>query len=291
MLLAATSFACAPQRIDAVSCETGGCPEAAAGAASGGGFGGSGGSAGTASAGNPAVGRDSLIHRYGFDASPNGVEVVDSVQGSNGALVGAVYGTDDAAGAVLLAGKDSDQYVDLPNHLLDGLTDVTLEAWVSWAGGAIWQRVFDFGEDETGIDGSRSGLPRSYIFLSFNPRPRFAFAQPLAPRSEIVMNGPTAIPTGVPVHVAVVINETEQLASLFVDGSEVSSIPFSGSLSAVYDVNNWLGRSQYSADAGFEGSFSEFRIYAAALSAKELAASFDAGPDGYLEQVTESHTQ
>src|SRR6187551_219311 len=60
MLLAATSFACAPQRIDAVSCETGGCPEAAAGAASGGGFGGSGGSAGTASAGNPAVGRDSL---------------------------------------------------------------------------------------------------------------------------------------------------------------------------------------------------------------------------------------
>jgi len=289
MLLAATSFACAPQRIDAVSCDPGGCPEATAGATSGGGFGGSGGSA--ASAGNPAVGRSSLIHRYGFAASPNGVEVVDSVQGSNGALVGAVYGTDDAAGAVLLAGKDSDQYVDLPNHLLDGLTDVTLEAWVTWAGGAIWQRVFDFGEDETGIDGSRNGLPRSYIFLSFNPRPRFAFAQPLTQRSEIVMNGPNAIPTGVLVHVAVVINETEQRASLFVDGAEVSSIPFLGSLSAVYDVNNWLGRSQYLADAGFEGSFSEFRIYAAALSPTELAASFGAGPDGYLEQVANSDAQ
>ena len=95
-------------------------------------------------------------------------------EGWNGVLVGAVYGEGEAAGTVLLAGKDSNQYVDLPNHLLDGLKDVTLEAWVIWAGGGAWQRIFDFGEDETGVDGSRNGVPRSYIFLSFNPRPRFA---------------------------------------------------------------------------------------------------------------------
>jgi len=220
-----------------------------------------------------------VVHRYSFDASPDGVEVVDSVRGWNGVLVGAVYGEGEAAGTVLLAGKDSNQYVDLPNHLLDGLKDATLEAWVIWAGGSAWQRIFDFGEDETGIDGSRNGVPRSYIFLSFNPRPRFAFARPRAPTSEILMTGVNAIAAGGLTHVAVVISETAQLATLFVDGLEAASMPFPASLSDVYDVNNWLGRSQFLADPGFEGSFTEFRIYDHALSASELSASFEAGPD------------
>jgi hypothetical protein len=51
----------------------------------------------------------------------------------------------------------------------------------------------------------------------------------------------------------------------------------------VYDVNNWLGRSQFLADPGFEGSFTEFRIYGSALSASEVAASFAAGPDASVE--------
>jgi len=224
-----------------------------------------------------------LIHRYSFDTSPDGIEVVDSVRGRNGALVGAAYGDGDAAGTVLLAGKDSNQYVDLPNHLLDGLKDVTFEAWVIWAGGGTWQRIFDFGEDETGVDGSRTGRPRSYVFLSCNPEPRFAFEQPPARSSEIVMTGATPFPTGTLTHVAVVINETGQVASLFVDGVETTSTRFLGTLSDVYDVNNWLGRSQYIADPGFEGSFSEFRIYGYALSATELAASFEAGPDASVQ--------
>jgi hypothetical protein len=163
------------------------------------------------------------------------------------------------------------------------LKDVTLEAWVNWAGGAEWQRIFDFGEDETGIDGSRNGSPRSYIFLSCNPRPRFAFEQPRAKSSEILMTGANPIPTGVLTQVAVVINETGQQATLFVDGVEAASMPFMATLADVYDVNNWLGRSQYLADPGFEGSFDEFRIYGKALLASELAASFKAGPNATVE--------
>jgi len=220
-----------------------------------------------------------LLYRYSFDASPDGIEVVDSVQGRNGSLVGAVYGDGDAAGTVLLAGKDSNQYVDLPNHVLAGLKDVTFEAWVTWAGGGAWQRIFDFGEDETGVDGSRAGAPRSYVFLSCNPRPRFAFEQPPAQSAEIVMTGAAAFPIGKQAHVAVAISETEQRAWLFVDGVESASTRFLGTLSDVYDVNNWLGRSQYVADPGFEGSFDEFRIYGSALNASEVSASFEAGPD------------
>jgi hypothetical protein len=270
---------CGPQSVHAVSCEMEPCIPAAGGMFNGGGSGGSPETAGAPAAGTGGTAISTLIHRYSFDASADGVEVVDSVLGRNGTLRGAKYGEGEAAGTVVLAGKDSNQYVDLPNHLLDGLSDVTFEAWVTWAGGDAWQRIFDFGEDETGVDGSRAGAPRSYVFLACIPRPRFAFEQPPAQSSEITMTGSTAFPKSTLTHTAVVINETEQRAALFVDGVEVASTPFSGSLSDVYDVNNWLGRSQYVADPGFEGSFSEFRIYRSALSASDVKASFEAGPD------------
>ena len=93
------------------------------------------------------------------------------------------------------------------------------------------------------------------------------------------MTGTAPFPTGSLTHVAVVIDEAAQRAALFVNGLETATTRFVGTLSDVYDVNNWLGRSQFIADPGFEGSFSEFRIYDRALSAAELAASFEAGPD------------
>jgi hypothetical protein len=270
---------CAPQSVDAVSCDPQQCSLESGGRASGGAAAGSGGSSGSAAAGMGGIGVQRLVHRFSFDASPDGLEVVDSMAGLSGTLVGATYGEGDAAGTVLLAGKDSNQYVDLPNHLLAGLKDVTLEAWVTWAGGSAWQRIFDLGEDDTGVDGSRNGVPRSYVFLSCNPKPRFAFKQPPAQSSEIIMTGPNPIPTGQLTQLAVVINETEQRAAMFVDGLEVASTNFVGTILDVYDVNDWLGRSQFLADPGFEGSFTEFRIYGSALTASELSASFAAGPD------------
>jgi hypothetical protein len=51
------------------------------------------------------------------------------------------------------------------------------------------------------------------------------------------------------------------------------------SLSAINDINCWLGRSQYSADADFGGSIDEFRIYSAALTALQVRTSNLAGPN------------
>jgi concanavalin A-like lectin/glucanase superfamily protein len=283
LLFTATLLGCAPQSVAAISCDTGSCADG--GAAGGGGVAGVAGasvSSGMGGAGALGVAPGGPVHRYSFDESPDGVEVVDSVRGLNGSLVGAVYGQGEASGTVLLAGKDSNQYVDLPNHLLDGLKDVTLEAWVSWAGGDAWQRIFDFGDDETGVDGSRNGEPRSYIFLACIPRPRFAFRPPPVKSTETLVTGTVAFPTGSLTHVAVVIDETARRASLFVNGLESASTPFTGTLRDIYDVNTWLGRSQYLADPGFEGSFSEFRIYGRALSTAELSESFEAGPDANI---------
>jgi hypothetical protein len=50
-------------------------------------------------------------------------------------------------------------------------------------------------------------------------------------------------------------------------------------LANLNDVNNWLGRSNWTADSNFGGSFNEFRIYDHALSASEVGQNSVVGPD------------
>jgi hypothetical protein len=53
-------------------------------------------------------------------------------------------------------------------------------------------------------------------------------------------------------------------------------------LANLNDVNNWLGRSNWTADDNFGGSFNEFRIYDHALSAVDIGRNFVFGPDETL---------
>jgi len=50
-------------------------------------------------------------------------------------------------------------------------------------------------------------------------------------------------------------------------------------LSSIPDVNNWLGRSQYSGDLNTDGVYDEFRVYNYALSPNQVLGNFNAGPD------------
>lgn len=215
------------------------------------------------------------IHRYSFDAIDSN-EVLDSIGNRTGVLVDAVY---DGYGNVVMEGLSSDQYVDLPKHLLSGLTNCTFESWVTWLGGPMWQRVFDFGEDETGIEDSRSAQPRSYVFLALKPEPRVAFKRPPLGSNEIIVEAGFAMPTNTLTHVAVVVDEDNQRLALYVNGREEASNDFGASLRDVYDVSDWLGRSLYRGDPSFAGSLSEFRIYDRALSRDEVLASYAAGAD------------
>jgi Concanavalin A-like lectin/glucanases superfamily len=64
---------------------------------------------------------------------------------------------------------------------------------------------------------------------------------------------------------------------LYYNAKEEGRSPFPEPLSAIEDVNNWLGRSQFIADSRFGGSFLEFRIYAKALTQAELSQSLALG--------------
>jgi hypothetical protein len=67
--------------------------------------------------------------------------------------------------------------------------------------------------------------------------------------------------------------------TLYQDGELVKDCTLARPLSAIDDVNNWLGHSNFSADVDLDGIYDEFRIYGAALTAEQLADSFKAGPD------------
>jgi Concanavalin A-like lectin/glucanases superfamily len=102
---------------------------------------------------------------------------------------------------------------------------------------------------------------------------------------EIFVEGMPDITPSTEVTIAVVVDDTNDLMSLYVNGAFRSSVAFNGHLSALDDVNNWLGRLQY-ADPSFAGVFDEFRIYKTALNASALSASYAAGPNPDFLEAT-----
>jgi hypothetical protein len=303
VLCAASGFACSPQTVDAISSNgkagTGGQSGPASGSGGSGASGGSdsggsdnggsdnggsgasgGGDAGASAgvggeAGDGATLRsDALLHRYSFDGM--GTVALDSKGGAHGTVIGTEL---VAEGTLVLAGLGSGEYLDLPDSLVSGLGDATFEVWVNWSGGNIWQRIFDFGDNFEAPNGVLSG--HTYLFLT--PRAtsevlRAAFSLSGAGEAELVLDATTALPEGELAHVALVVDDQNDLMSLYLNGALESQVPVFDKLSGINDVNNWLGKSQFGTDAELGGTIHEFRIYDAALDAAEIQVSFDAGP-------------
>ncbi len=215
-----------------------------------------------------------LEHRYSFRGF-NATVATDLV----GSLDGDIIGAQTSGGSLTVAGGTSDQYVNLPNALFDGITDLTIELWVTWSGSTSWQRIFDFGESDAGEDVQGSGT--GYLFLTpqsgVAPAGLRAAFRPTG-GTEVVTAIADSLPTNVESHVAVVFDDTGDELLLFLDGVRVAATPVTNSLSDVTMINNWLARSQFTPDDEFAGSYNELRIYSAALSAEALSFSFAQGP-------------
>jgi hypothetical protein len=105
---------------------------------------------------------------------------------------------------------------------------------------------------------------------------------------ETRANGSVALPTGVQTCFAVVVDEDQRRLSVYVDGRLQSAAELSETLSAINDVNNWLGRSQFEADGPLAGTLHDFRIYADVLTPEQLRESFAAGPDATLDATSDA---
>lgn len=246
---------------------------------SGGTSGGAGGEGGAVCATDaPAV--PSPVHRYSFDGA--GGAVTDSINGADGKLVPVTGGTFDGKGTLTLDGKTG--YVDLPNHLINPYTDVTIMAWTSWPkGGSGFTRIFDFGTSTVGEDPVGDSRGVSYIMAS--PFTGWAAGGNLGVEVGTPGTGIVQLPTpksikDTTVHQVTVVFRSLARVELYLDAKLLNTVAIAkGKLGEIDDVNNWLGRSQTFADNRYTGSYSEFRIYNQALDECAIATTLAAGPD------------
>jgi hypothetical protein len=228
------------------------------------------------------------VHRWPFEDDGDTNIASDVIGGAHGELhAGASV---DPNGFVELDGNDD--YVDLPNGLISSLDAVTFEAWVRWDGNAVgrWQRVFDFGTNNLGEIPGPGGGPftaNASPFIQLSPQisessggtMRVTVFDGVGGDNLAYVDGPS-MEVGRWVHTAVTYDPAAGWVVLYVDGGERSREPMTMPLSTIVDVNNWLGRSNWSPDPGFDGAIDEFRLYDRALTPAEVLRSFSAGPGG-----------
>jgi len=175
----------------------------------------------------------------------------------------ASYEAGYAGQALVLNGVNA--YVTLPiGPMIATLTDTTIATHVYFGGGTgSWQRIFDFG--------SGSGTS-PYLFLC----PRQGTSGPLrfairsATVGEQIADSTVTMSVGWH-HVAVKIDSQAMRIDVYLDGELIASGATTVLPKDLGDTTqNWLGRSQYTADAYLLGSLDDFRIYNRVLSDAEL---------------------
>jgi hypothetical protein len=240
-----------------------------------------------------------LIHRYNFNEKTNDWILHDSVGSANGRVFAPLYrfifSFPEAAftgnGELKMLGfpNGSGAYVALPSGLISCLSEVSIETWVTWTPGNVslgygsggWQRIFDFG-NQSGTSGE------SYLFLtpatdniSFTTAPLLhtAITTNFNWNETPRLNWTNKLTINVPSCVVVTYSPVRGVMKMYLDGVPIAAGTATLPLSGIIDENCWLGRSQFSADPYFNGSYNELRIYRGLLSDADVAADYAAGPD------------
>jgi alpha-L-fucosidase len=213
-----------------------------------------------------------LIHRYSFNET-SGTTAHDDIGGANGTLKGSA--AFDGSGHVVLNGT-SGTYVSLPANLLAGLSNVTIEAWVTNAVSPDNVALFSF--DDGLQDGVGGGYLRYVLHDSSNGR-NFLELASSGGSPKITANPGLG---GQYVHVICVYNPSAGVALIYTNGVLEASQAVSTSLANVSLSAAALGRSPWSSDPWLNGAIDEFRIYAGLLLPADIAAAQSIGPNVLL---------
>lgn len=181
--------------------------------------------------------------------------------------------------AVFQGGEYGASYLELPRELLKDVGDqngLTISTWVCGAKASnVWERIFDFGKGQTG----------PYLFLT-----RFMRGVCFA-GTDLASDAGKAIPLNEWTHIAMTITGTQggTLSSagprIYINGELAADGFISQTSSGTYkklrewlatfeEVRNYqcnyIGHSQFAADADFCGALSDFRIYQGALAEQDI---------------------
>ncbi|HEY8935430.1 MAG TPA: RICIN domain-containing protein [Cyclobacteriaceae bacterium] len=199
-----------------------------------------------------STGSNDIVTSLAFD----GNTLDNSVNLNHSATYGGTSFVTGKVGTNAIALNGTNAFLQLPANVANQQA-ITIATWVYWNGGAVWQRIFDFGNDQN-----------QYMFLTPSSGSGLRFAIKNG-GSEQVLTA-TVLPTGVWSHVAVTLGSSG--ATMYVNGQQVAqSTAITIRPLDFKPVLNYIGRSQY-ADPLLNGNVDDFRIYNYALSAGEVNA-------------------
>ncbi len=198
-----------------------------------------------------ATGDNDLVAHLQFD----GNTLDSTINLNHSASYGGTSFVTGKVGSKAIALNGTKAFVQLPANLANQ-QEITIATWVYWKGGAAWQRIFDFGNDQT-----------ENMFLTPNSDSGLRFAIK-NDGTEQSLNAP-ALPTDKWAHVVITLGSSE--ACMYVNGKLVDkSNTFTKSPLDFKPVLNYIGRSQYP-DPLFNGYIDDFMVYNYVLSASEVA--------------------
>lgn len=200
-----------------------------------------------------------LISHLKFDEA-SGATAKDSAGTGDGALKSGASWTDGRINNALQLDGSANGYVELPDGLVQNVTDCTFSTWVYATATPTWSRIFDFG--------SGTG---SYLFLtpaSADNTVRFSITL-ASTAGEQQLNRVGPLPLNGWHHIAVTLSGNT--GKLYFDGAladtqTITLDPADLGLTR----QNFIGKSQWS-DPYPTAKVDDFRIYARALSASEIA--------------------
>jgi len=256
-----------------------------------------------------------LTHRYTFNnpaaANAESAAILDTVGTANGVVLGA--GGTFTGGRLTLPGGPSggSAYVDLPNGLLTqnstnnaGSGQVSIEGWVRVTGNRAWSRIFDFGSsgpcpgetppcpaggEITMPGGTGSGI--DYFMYSAQVNVDTAAHRLEIQNRDVAGNpGTMTVDHGTTFnqlnHFVITWDEATGVIRAYENGNLVISSGTSVPMSAINDVNVWLGRSNWTGDQNMQGEFDEFRFYNRVLTLAEVQRNRAVGPDNNFGSIS-----
>ena len=153
-----------------------------------------------------------------------------------------------------IAFDGQDDFIDFPDGIISGVYNFTIETWVNVSSFQVWQRIVDFG----------SGAGNNMFLTSgpgTNPYPRFVLNNG---SGEQIVDSSVPIEAGEWYHIAITLNDDNH-GKMYINGELVGEntnmTQRPADIGNGNTTNNWLGKSQYGADANFHGFIDEVRIW------------------------------
>lgn len=204
-----------------------------------------------------------LVARYSF---------TENLSDSVGTHDGQLQGTARIADNQLVL--DGEGWAELPGGLVTELSSATIEFWTTDQQSATWARIYDFGNTHDGLGAN------CWYFTPNCPagaRTTFSNTDPGYKYEETIDTA--ALQENVLTHVAVVYDGSAKTARLYINGKRIGETAMTVKLSDIGTEHLYLGKSSYDSDPLFKGSITEFRIYDAPLSEKQIQLNSKQGPD------------